>query len=382
MHHINLYNSFCKSLENTRKYRNLPDTKYCMKKIIDFSNNDYLALSKSASLLEAANHAGLLFGVGSTGSRLLSGNNILFEEFEKQIAIDKKTEEALIFNSGYQANLSVLASLCDVKILKQQALVFFDKLNHASLYQAIFLSGAKLVRYQHNNMEDLNNLLELYKEDLRPKFIVTETVFGMDGDIVDLSELVFLAHKYETFLYLDEAHATGILGVDGYGLSGTQNLSNIHHLIMGTFSKGVGVCGAYAACSRDIKNYLINRCPGFIYSTSLSPMIIGAAQAGWKMIKTLDKERRQLLDNSKMLREKLSLMGFNIGSSMTNIIPIILGSEETVLEMQQELLRAGIIVSAIRPPTVPQGSSRIRIALNLSHNSEEINQFIKVIENL
>lgn len=382
------YKHYYKNLQAIGKYRALPAVNFpAFNKVIDFSTNDYLALSKHPGLLEAAQGAGRKYGIGSTGSRLLSGNAAIFEDLEAQIALDKETEAALIFNSGFQANFTVLSSLLDAAVLGDKPLVFFDKLNHSSLYQAVFLSGAELIRYHHNDMNRLSHLLAHYQNDPRPKFIVSETVFGMDGDILAIQDFLRLAEKYNAFIYLDEAHATGILGRKGYGLSTEVNLEGIPHVVMGTFSKALGSCGAYIACSKIIKKYLINKSPGFIYSTSLSPMVIGAALKAWAMVKDLGIERERLHSNAQYLKTRVKELGFNIGLTNTEgaqspIVPLILGDQETVMTTRAQLARRGILVSAIRPPTVPPGASRLRIALNAAHTREDIDCLVTELRRL
>jgi 8-amino-7-oxononanoate synthase len=378
-----LYNEHLSRLQDTCKYRKLPELPFGRGALyLDFSTNDYLGLSKKQELLDAAIDAGKIYGVGSTGSRLLSGNHKIFELLESRIAKDKGLEAALVFNSGFQANITVLSSLLDQKILKKQPLVFFDKLNHSSLYQAVFLSGAELVRYHHNDIEHLKALLNKYINDKRPKFIVTETIFGMDGDIAHIRDIVALADKSKAFLYLDEAHATGLIGPKGYGMSPTLDLTDIPHIIMGTFSKALGCSGGYIACSQILKDYLINKAPGFIYSKSNSPMVIGASYKAWSMIKDLDFERKQLFASATILRTKLRNLGFNIGSSSTHIVPIIFGTEELALKAKELLFQNNILVSYIRPPTVPVGTSRIRIALNSTHTERDLDQLIQILETI
>ncbi|ATW01822.1 8-amino-7-oxononanoate synthase [Candidatus Legionella polyplacis] len=374
-----LYNRYYTTLRNKGRYRVIPSINY-LSSFIDFSTNDYLCFSKLNILCKEVSLFMKRYGIGSTGSRLISGNRRIFEKLEFQIAKDKKTESSLIFNSGFQANISVLSSLLNRSVLKNVPIVFFDRLNHASLYQAVFLSKARLIRYRHNDMEHLNDLLKKYNNWTNSKFIVTETVFGMDGDILLIKEIFFLTKKYNAFLYLDEAHATGIIGDKGYGLSSMIDLSEIPHLVLGTFSKAIGCFGAYIACSEVIKNYLINCCPGFIYSTSLPPMLIGAVFKAWKLIKDLSDKRFILHKKSNFLREKLNYFGFNTGNSSTNIIPIFLNKNISVINVKNMLLQKKIIVSAIRPPTVPPGSSRLRIAVNISHSDEQINSLLEAIK--
>ncbi|ACT69571.1 8-amino-7-oxononanoate synthase [Neorickettsia risticii str. Illinois] len=347
---------------------------------IDFSSNDYLGLSKSREALEAAYSYGLKSGIGATGSRLLSGNNTIFKELEQQIAKDKNTEAALVMGSGFQTNITVLSTLLDKSVLGQRAIVFFDRLNHSSLYHAILLAGAEMVRYRHCDMEDLSRLMERYSTDRRPKFVVTETLFGMDGDVQDMERIATLTRQHKAVLYLDEAHATGILGKNGYGLSTNFDLSGITHVIMGTFSKAIGVFGSYIASSTLIKNYLINKCPGLIYSTALPPILLGAIAKAWETVALLSKERKTLLEMASKVRKSLSQEGYNIGNSTNHIVPIILGEEEKALALKKRLLEKRIIVSAVRPPTVPVNTSRIRIALCAFHTKNDITRLLQNIK--
>lgn len=382
-----LYRHYLTHLEGTKKCRQLQDPSLLnrdmkdRKKIIDFSTNDYLLLSRDPDLLKAAIDCGKKYGVGATGSRLLSGNSFIFSLLESEIALKKKTQAALFFSSGYLANSCALAALLDKIILNAQALVFFDKLNHASLYHAVFLSGAALVRYKHNDIQALAHLLEKYKNDSRPKFIVTETVFGMDGDQIPLQDIIFLAEKYDCFLYLDEAHATGIFGAEGYGLSTLAQFPNLNYAILGTFSKALGVSGAYVACSDLLAQYLINKAGGFIYSTAASPMVAGAALAAWRKVKGLGDQRQNLLKLAEYSRSALQENGFCCGLSQTHILPIIVKEEQKALQLQKILEKKGIKVSAIRPPTVPPQSSRLRLALNIGHEKDDIDSLITVLKN-
>lgn len=345
--------------------------------VVDFSTNDYLNLSKNQEILRAACEAGMKYGCGATGARLLSGNKKIFCEFEEQIAHDKNIESSLIFCSGYQANITVLSALCDTKIFderKKQVVLFFDKLNHESLYKASMLTSAKLERYKHNDIEMLEALLKKYGDKKFAKFIVSETVFGMDGDLADLQSLIDLSQKYDAFLYLDEAHATGVFGSKGYGLSTNFDVSNINCVVMGTFSKALGVSGAYVACSQDIKNYLIQRCSGFIYSTAPSPLIVGAARKSWELIGKMEAERNILFSLSDYCRKSLS-QNFDTMNSQTNIIPIKMQSSEHAINYKKYLSDRKIIVSAVRQPTV--SVPRLRIAVTLAHSKQSIDELVR-----
>ena len=365
------------------KYRRLPDIRQDNQdNYLDLSSNDYLSMSSNEEVLESGIEAARKYGFGATGSRLLSGNNELFQNLENLIAKDKHTESALIFSTGFQANTSVLASLLDEKVFLANPIVFFDKLNHSSLYQAVFSTKAELIRYNHNDMIQLEYLMDKYKHDTRPKFIVAETIFGMDGDILPIEDVVTLAKQHHAFLYLDEAHATGIFGPSGYGLSTTIDLSEIEHVIMGSFSKALGCSGGYIACSEILQNYLINKSAGFIYSTAPSPAVMGAVYKSWDMLRYLNDQRCNLLNLGNYLREKLLKHDFDIGKSTTHIVPIILKKDEIVLKAKETLLKHKIIVSAIRPPTVPPNSSRLRIALNTKHRNEDVDRLIEILVNI
>ena len=362
-----MLNKIKKSIEQSNEnltYRELP--KYAGN-YLDFSSNDYLGLSKNPEVIEAGIEASRMYGSGATGSRLLSGNSDLFENFEKQIAIDKKTDSALIFNSGFQANSGVLECLTD-----KNTLVIFDMLNHASMYHGIFASGAKLKRFQHLDYTHLNDILKDMSKDYMNIIIVSETVFGMDGDIADIQALVDLAEQYEAMLYLDEAHATGLYGKNGYGLSTNFDFNKEKTIIMGTFSKAIGVTGAYVACTTLIKDFLIQKCKSFIYSTALSPFCIGATQKAWSMLPFFGNLRRSIMQKADRLRRALNGAG-----NKTNIVPILFKITEEMMGKKQLLQDNGIIVSGIRPPTSP--IPRLRIAINATHSYTDIEKLIEIL---
>lgn len=350
---------------------NLRELKTYDKTYIDFSSNDYLCLSKNRQVQEAGFEAVKKYGAGTTGSRLLSGNNEIFEDFEKRISNDKNTDSALIFNSGFQANSGVLESLLD-----KDSIVIFDKLNHASMYFGVFASKAKLFRYDHQNYNQLEDLLKSNRN--KNVLIASETVFGMDGDIADLESLFYLSKKYNTILYIDEAHATGLYGINGYGVSTNYNLDKERTIIMGTFSKAIGVSGAYIACSNLIKKYIIQKCKGFIYSTSNSPFCIGASFKSWELIPSFTNERAKIFELANYLRKRLKDMNYKVLGNNTNIIPIEIENVENMLNIKENLLCEKIIVSAIRKPTSP--TPRIRVAINSSHEHESIEKIIEALK--
>lgn len=367
------YIHFLETRRTKNEDRTLPNLQHRAKKVyIDFSQNDYLGFNQSQRLIHDAIQSAKQYGTGATGSPLLSGYNTLQETLAQEIAHGKKKEAVLLFNSGFQANISALSALLSEHIYRLPPLVFFDKSNHASLYQAVFLSKAKIIRYQHSNMMHLAQLLHRYKNSPNRKFIVSETVFGMDGDRVPLQKLCDLAQENGALLYLDEAHATGVWGDKGYGLSTTVSLETLPVIIMGSFSKALGAGGGYIACDQVIKEYLINQSHGFIYSTALSPLLTGAALGAWRSLPYLDQERQELKKQAQSLRESFRERGYNVGLSDTNIIPIILGCTQKTLSVQKELMKRGLLVSAIRPPSVAPQTARLRLSLATYHTQEDV----------
>lgn len=369
-----LYSNYCQILKETGCYRFLSHNAHGH---IDFSTNDYLGLSKHPQVIEQAQLFASRYGTGGTASRLVQREQDCYLALEEKIADSKKTEAALIFNSGYQANITVLAALLDKKVLQAEPLVFTDRLNHASLHQGCELAGVRQIRYQHLDCVHLESLLQTHAKSSAPKFIITESVFGMDGDCADLGALSLLAERHQAFLYVDEAHATGVLGTTGYGLS--VDYSGIH-LKMGTLSKALGSSGGYVASSRKICDYLVNKGRGFIYSTAPSPMSVGAATAAWELIPTLSQERVRLHQMANWLREQLRDRSLDVGQSQTQIIPVILGDEERVMKVKTKLAERGLFVAAIRPPSVPQKTARLRLSLTTLHTEDNLKALLKGLD--
>lgn len=334
----------------------------------DFSSNDYLGLSHHPVLIEASREYAARFGAGAGGSRLVSGNLQPLEEIERKLAAGKHAESALVFVSGAQANLTLLPALLDARVLGAEPLVYADRLNHASLIQGCVAAGARQIRFRHNDLAHLEELLSRDEDLARPRFIITESVFSMDGDSPDIAALAQLAARFGAFLYIDEAHATGVLGEKGFGLAcGLENA-----LVMGTFSKGLGGFGAYAACSAVLREYLINRCGGVIYATALPPAVLGAMNASLDLFPSMQAERAHLAAMATDLRARLQQAGFDTGQSTTQIVPLILGEEARAIALAAKLEEAGFCAIAIRPPTVPSGTSRLRLALCALHGQDEI----------
>ncbi len=371
------YRAYCEGLAEQTLYRVLPEHRPAGVEI-DFSSNDYLGLSRHPALIAAAHKALDDIGVGSTGSRLLSGNVPAHEALEAQIAQCKGTEAALLFCSGYQANATVLAALLDKRVTGRDAVVLSDRLIHASLHHACRYAGVEHIRFTHNDMAHLERLLQEHTAAGKLVFIVGETVYGMDGDVAPLDTLDELTQRYGAFLYLDEAHATGILGRDGYGLlAGRKHPPGF--IAMGTFSKAVGCSGAYIACSQAIRNYLVNRCTGFVYSTAPSPAVTAAIGAALQLLPSLQSERDRVMQMAEHLRSHIRSLGLECGPSTTHIVPVIVGDAAKAMELKRHLLTRGILASAVRPPTVPRGTARVRVALCATHTWDDVNRLTRAL---
>lgn len=345
--------------------------------LINFSSNNYLGLATHPLLIERANEWAAAWGAGATASRLVCGTFDLHEQVEARLAVMKGTEAALIFNSGYQANSAVLPALFDRAMLNDEPLVFADRLIHASMHHGCRGAGVRALRFRHNDLGHLEQLLIAHTGKPGVRFILTESVFSMDGDRADLGGLVALAERHDAFLYVDEAHATGVLGPRGMGLAG--EFSGRVDLVMGTFSKALGGFGAYIACSHRLKDYLVNRCAGFIYSTALPPAVLGAMDAALELVPTLELERVRLHANADRLRQALRDIGLNYGDSTTQIVPVMVGDTAAAIAASQALEVEGVLGIAIRPPTVPNGTSRIRFALSAEHGQVEMDRLIEAL---
>jgi len=352
--------------------------------VLNFSSNDYLGLSKHPLLIERAREWTARHGAGAQASRLVCGNLDLHEQVEAKLARLKGTEAALLLASGWQANAAVLPALLRAAASQGDIELYADKLNHASLHQGCQAAGVKQIRFRHNDLDHLESLLAAKAATgagtSKPvtRFIVTESVFSMDGDRTDVVRLADLADRYQAFVYLDEAHATGVLGPGGMGLAGLA--PGRIDLAMGTFSKALGGFGAYVAGSRALCDYLINTCSGFIYTTALPPAVLGAMDAALDLVPALDAERARLGANGDRLRAALQDMGLDTGDSSTQIVPAIVGDEARALDMAASLERRGLLAVAIRPPTVPAGTSRLRLTLSAAHRDADVAQLIDGIK--
>ncbi len=346
------------------------------RRLLNFSSNNYLGLAHHPALKRAAAAAIRRFGVGAGASRLLSGNNRLYETLETAIAQFKSTPAALVFNSGYVANLGALGAW-----IQPGDLVFCDRLSHASLIEGARASAGTLRIYRHGDVDHLRKLLSGRRAGRRA-LIVTDGVFSMDGDIAPLPALLALAEEYDAQIYLDDAHATGVLGSRG---AGTCDHFNLHHpriIQMGTFSKALGGLGGFVATESPQIQYLINKSGPLIYTTALPPAVLAAAIAALSVIGENDAPRQRLLRHAAYLRARIAAAGFDVGESCTTIIPIRIGDNETAVLFSRQLFEAGFWVPAIRPPTVPVGAARLRISLTAAHTRGQIDRLVEALSTL
>ncbi len=350
------------------------------REVILLSSNNYLGLADHPKVKEAAIKAIEKYGFGTGASRLISGNMALHEELEERLAKFKGVEASLIFNSGYTANIGVIPAIAG-----NGDFICSDELNHASIIDGARLSRAVIRVYPH---KDINTLEYLLKRDTGNgrKLIITDTVFSMDGDIAPLKEIYELARRYDAILMVDEAHATGVLGEKGRGAIEHFGLENNDIIQMGTLSKALGTFGAYIAGSKELINYLINKARSFIYTTSLPPSVSAAAIESINIIEEDGSLIKRLWDNRKMFLEGLHSLGLNTLGAETPIIPVFIGDGPKALKIAQLLFDQGVYAPAIRPPTVPEGSSRIRTTVMATHTEEDIERalmaFGKVINEL
>ncbi|MGE0201181.1 MAG: aminotransferase class I/II-fold pyridoxal phosphate-dependent enzyme [Candidatus Melainabacteria bacterium] len=340
--------------------------------VVNFSSNNYLGLATDPRLKEAALQAIEQHGVGSSGSRLMVGSMPQTRDLEAAIAGWQGTESALFCNTGYQGNVAVLQAL-----LNKTDWVFADRLNHASLMDGVRLAGAKLQRYRHLDLQDLADRLEKAPATVR-KWVITESLFSMDGDIPDLPALVNLAESCNATVVVDEAHAVGYFGAHGAGLCAHTGVSDRVLVKLGTFSKALGGAGGYVAAPRVITETVINHARGFIFSTAMPPALPAAALAALAVIQTDPHPAEQLWENIRQARALLSDAPQGAGIQ-SPIIPIPIGDSGAALRISGELQQAGFLVRAIRPPTVPTGTARLRLSLMATHTPAQIRDVIRAI---
>lgn len=331
-----------------------------------FCSNDYLGLASHPALATAAAAAMERFGFGSGASRLVSGTCFLHRELEEELARFKRSDDAVLFNSGYAANTSLLPALAG-----EGDLIFSDALNHASIIDGCRLSRARTVVYRHRDPDHLEDLLKKTGGTGR-KLVVTDGVFSMDGDIAPLPEIVVAAERHGAVVMLDDAHATGVLGAHGRGTAEHFGLEGRVQVQMGTLGKALGSFGAYVAGDRGLVAYLRNRSRTYIYSTALPLPVCAASLAALSVARNEPERRERLWKNRSLLAEGLIALGIPTAPSETPILPLLIGDSGKTLEASRSLSGAGVFASAIRPPTVPDGTARLRITVTAAHADADI----------
>ncbi|HVS29376.1 MAG TPA: 8-amino-7-oxononanoate synthase, partial [Solirubrobacteraceae bacterium] len=328
-------------------------------------SNNYLGLADHPRVRQAAAQAAMRWGVGAGASRLVSGNMTVHRRLEERLAEFKRSERCVLFGSGYLANLGVIGSLAGAGDV-----IFSDEYNHASIIDGCRLSRAETFVYRHGDVEHLAWGLDEARG--RGALIVTDSVFSMDGDVAPLTEIVELAQIHDARVIVDEAHATGTLGPGGRGAVAEAGLEGEVDAVVGTLGKALGSYGAYVCCDSQVARYLVNTARSLIFSTSLPPPAVAGALAALELLQEHPRRVRRLAGNADTLREALEQEGFAAPVSRTQIVPLIVGDARLAVRLCEEALRRGVFAQAIRPPTVPEGTSRLRLAVMASHTEREL----------
>ncbi|CAH0118845.1 8-amino-7-oxononanoate synthase [Paenibacillus sp. CECT 9249] len=337
------------------------------RRMLNLASNHYLGLSNplpNGTDGAEEGDAGMRLGAGA--SRLITGNDPVYDRFEREFAAYKGTESSLVFSSGYMANVGVISALAG-----RGDYVFSDRLNHASIVDGIALSRAKCSRYRHRDIGQLERMLRSVPAGAK-KLIVTDAVFSMDGTTAPLPELVELKERYGAILMVDEAHSGGVYGEEGQGLAHALGLQRRVDVQMGTFSKAYGACGAYVAGDAVLIQYLINKARTLIYNTALPPIVMSAVRANWLTIRSEPWRREALFQRAAWFRRALNECGFDTGDSESHIIPLLLGDNARAVDFGAALQAEGIAAVAIRPPTVPEGAARIRFTVMATHRLQDL----------
>lgn len=356
-----------------------PEIEVDGRRVLNFCSNDYLGLAGDPRLIEAAAEAARRYGAGSGAARLISGNSALCDELEASLAGLKGTEAVLLFNSGYHANIGVLPAIAG-----EGDVIFSDELNHASLIDGCRLSKAETVVYRHNDLNHLEDLLRTPLPTLSPitgerarvrgrarRIIVTEAVFSMEGDVCPLDDLLVLSKKYDAVVYLDEAHAVGVFGKDGEGLAPKGPPDNL--ICMGTLGKAFGSYGAFVAGSKSLREYLINKARSFIFTTALPPAVLGASIETVRIVREEKERRERLWNNVRKIKGR---------SSLSPIFSIPIGPADKAMEVSRRLFDQGFFLQAIRPPTVPEGTSRLRLTVSAAHTDEHLERLVTCLNTI
>lgn len=336
------------------------------KEVVLLSSNNYLDLANDPELKRAAAEALERYGCGAGASRLISGSMELHTELEERLAKFKGTEAALVFSSGYHANIGVISAL-----MGAGDIIFSDELNHASIIDGCRLSRAKVRIFRHKDMGHLEELLASALPTGQ-RLIVTDSVFSMGGDAAPLREIVTLARRYRAWVMVDEAHATGVFGPSGAGVVEEMGLKGQIEVQMGTLGKALGSFGAYVAGSRVLIEWLINRARSFIYTTALPPPVLAAALAALDVVRNEPERRRRLWQNAAFFKQGLIRLGYRLGETQSPILPVLIGDADKTMALCAALLKRWVFAQGIRPPTVPEGTARLRVTPMATHTQEQL----------
>jgi 8-amino-7-oxononanoate synthase len=364
-------NRFEKELETLSKNSQMRFFPEIRSDLIDLSSNSYLNLHKNPQINERAQElCGNKF-FGALASRLVMQNTPLFLQLEETICKWKNCENILLFNSGFTANLGIIQA-----ITTEKSAIFSDRLNHASIIDGIRLSNAKHFRFNHRDYAHLEELIKSCEAG--EKLIISDSLFSMDGDCADIKKLVETAQKYGAFLLIDEAHSAGVFGNFGRGLC--DNIHSENLLVMGTLSKAAAGMGAYLQCGKTLKDYLVNKCRPLIFSTALPQSVLSWNIAAIEFLSKNDNLGKTLLENADDFRCKLKEIDIDFGGSQSQIIPIIVKSNQNALDLSKKFHKNGFYIPAIRPPTVPQNTARCRLSLNLGVESKDLERIVSVLK--
>jgi glycine C-acetyltransferase/8-amino-7-oxononanoate synthase len=342
--------------------------------LLDFSSNDYLALSEHPEVISGSRKYLEMFGAGAGAARLMSGDLEINHFLEQEVAQLKAKEASLIFGSGYLANTGIIPALAG-----RGDLIITDRLSHASIYDGCLLSGARTIRFRHNDLTHLEQILHEKRSQFNRTLIVVESIYSMDGDRCPLADLVSLKKRYGSMLMVDEAHATGLYGDNGAGVIEEENVSDGVDIAMGTFGKALGSYGAYAAASEEVINFLVNKARTFIYSTALPPAVIGATLAALYLVKSEPQLRIELHQKVDYFKKQLRKNRIPGDYGPSQIIPVMIGDSAKALDTAAKLQEGKMYVKAIRPPTVPEGSARLRFSITRYHGEDDLKKCARIL---
>lgn len=347
-----------------------PEIEIGGRRLICLCSNNYLGLASHPSLVRAAAEAAEQEGIGSGASRMVTGTMDAHREAEAAFANFMGTADAVLFASGYDANVGAIQAL-----VGPGDAVFSDALNHASLIDGCRLSRAEVHVYAHRDTSHLESLLQQHRPRVRRALIVTDSLFSMDGVVAPLDELASLAHAFQAGLMVDEAHALGVFGPSGRGLAAAQKISP--DAVIGTLGKSFGAAGAFVAGSKPLVSWIRNRARSFVFSTAPPPMVTRAVLAALRLVREADDARRALFAHAHVLRTELRTMGYDVPEAQSQIIPVLIGPNELTMQLSAQLYERGVFVQGIRPPTVPQGTARLRVTPMATHRTDQIERAIE-----